>query len=539
MMTTIPPPASIRPARVVGARMQSATGGYRLMSGHQPSRIADWIRSDARNTPGRACFVTETDTYSFGQVNSRVNAIANALHRAGVGRQDRVALFATDCVQYLETVLACMKLGAVFVPLNFRLAQPELQTLLQAAEPKALFFSDRYTDMVRAVDVPSISIFVSYDSDSGDASYEQLVATRPDVEIDTPVDDQDLVCLAFTSGTTALPKGVMHSQRMAKHLAVQCIVERRMTNLSFHYSAAPLFHVGGLYYALSGVARGHASLILPAFDAPAVARWMTQGRIDGVFLVPTMVDSVLQEQIVWEQGTALRSIAYGAAPMSPALLRRAMDAFHCDFINVFGAGTEAGLQTVLTPEDHRLALDGREHLLGSIGKPGMGVLLRLCGDDLNDVPDGQVGEIVTRSDACMSGYLNQPQETAEVLVDGWFRGGDMAHRDKDGYLYLSGRKSDMIIRGGENIYPIEIEDVLSSCPGVREVAVVGAADAHWGEIVRAHLILEHGADFDEAAVRGYARQRLAGYKIPAIFEVQDDFPRNASGKVLKRELRSR
>jgi acyl-CoA synthetase (AMP-forming)/AMP-acid ligase II len=509
------------------------------MSGHQPSRIADWIRIDAGNTPGRACFVTETDTYSFGQVNSRVNSIANALRRAGVGRQDRVALFATDCVQYLETVLACMKLGAVFVPLNFRLAQPELQTLLQAAEPKALFYSDRYTDMVRAVNIPSIKIFVSYDSDSGDASYERLVADNPATEIDTPVDDEDLVCLAFTSGTTALPKGVMHSQRMAKHLAVQCVVERRMTDLSFHYSAAPLFHVGGLYYALSGVARGHTSLILPAFDAPTVARWMTQGGLDGVFLVPTMVDSVLREPIVWERETALRSIAYGAAPMSPALLRRAMEAFHCDFINVFGAGTEAGLQTVLTPEDHRLALDGREHLLGSIGKPGMGVVLRLCDDELNDVPDGEVGEIVTRSDACMSGYLNQPQETAKVLVDGWFRGGDMAYRDKDGFYYLSGRKSDMIIRGGENIYPIEIEDVLSSYPGIRGVAVVGVADEHWGEVVRAHVILEKDAGFDEAAVREYARRHLAAYKIPAIFEIEDDFPRNASGKVLKRELRLR
>jgi acyl-CoA synthetase (AMP-forming)/AMP-acid ligase II len=291
------------------------------MSGHQPSRIADWIRIDASNTPSRACFVTETDTYSFGQVNSRVNAIAHGLRRAGIGRQDRVALFATDCVQYLETVLACMKLGAVFVPLNFRLAQPEMQALLQTAEPKALFYSDRYTDMVRAADVPSISMCVSYDSDSGDVSYEQLVAANPDTEIDTRVDDEDLVCLAFTSGTTALPKGVMHSQRMAKHLAVQCIVERRMTNLSFHYSAAPLYHVGGLYYALSGVARGHTSLILPAFDAPTVARWMTRGGIDGVFLVPTMVDSVLQEQIVRERETALRSIAYGAARRATSVPR--------------------------------------------------------------------------------------------------------------------------------------------------------------------------------------------------------------------------
>jgi acyl-CoA synthetase (AMP-forming)/AMP-acid ligase II len=224
--------------------------------------------------------------------------------------------------------------------------------------------------------------------------------------------------------------------------------------------------------------------------------------------------------------------------MSPSLLRRAIDTFDCDFLNMFGAGTEAGLQTVLGPEDHRRALEGHEHLLGSIGKPGMGIVLRLCDEDLNDVPEGEVGEIVTRSDACMSGYLDQPEATAEVLVDGWFRGGDMAHRDAEGYLYLAGRRRDMIIRGGENIYPIEIEDVLLSYPGIEEAAVVGVGDERWGEIVRAHVVYnDNGSTFDEEAVRVYSRERLAGYKVPAVFSVHEELPRNASGKILKRELR--
>lgn len=172
----------------------------------------------------------------------------------------------------------------------------------------------------------------------------------------------------------------------------------------------------------------------------------------------------------------------------------------------------------------------------------MGVSLRLCDPDddtgLSDVPDGEVGEIVTRADAVMSGYLGQPEETAKVLVDGWFRGGDLAWRDEAGYLYLNGRKKDMIIRGGENIYPAEIEDVLGTYPGVREVAVVGVPDEHWGEIVRAHVILEDGATLAEDEVRAYCKARLAGYKVPAVFSVDTEFPRNASGKVLKRELRA-
>ena len=513
------------------------------MSNQQNSRVSDWIRINASTVPHRPCFVTDTRTYTFREVNSRVNRVAGALRRMGVTKGDRVALFATDSAQYVETLLACMKLGALYVPLNFRLALPELQTLLRTAEAKVLFFSDRYTDLVRALDVPGLKTLVCYDSAAGDEEYERLVADGDDVEIDVPLADDELVCLAFTSGTTARPKGVLHSQRMVKHMVVQCIVERRMTNLSFHYSAAPLFHVGGMLYTLAGVARGHTSLVLPAFDPPTVAHWMANGGLDGVFLVPTMIDTLLHEPAVIKGDfSRLGSIGYGAAPMSPSLLRRAMERFDCDFMNMFGAGTEAGLQTVLTPEDHRRALAGDEHLLGSIGKAGMGVVLRLCepgdGTELRDVADGEVGEIVTRSDAVMSGYLGQPEETARVIVDGWFRGGDLAWRDEEGYLYLNGRLKDMIIRGGENIYPVEIEDVLGGYPGVREVAVVGVPDEHWGEIVRAHVILEDGATFDPEAARAWCRSRLAGYKVPALFRVESDFPRNASGKVLKRELRA-
>jgi acyl-CoA synthetase (AMP-forming)/AMP-acid ligase II len=251
-----------------------------------------------------------------------------------------------------------------------------------------------------------------------------------------------------------------------------------------------------------------------------------------------MIDTILAHPDVGGGDfSRISSIAYGAAPMSPSLLRRAMQTFDCEFMNMFGAGTEAGLQTVLTPEDHRRALAGHEHLLGSIGKPGMGVVLRLCDEQLREVPEGEVGEIVTRSDACMSGYLDQPEETAAVLVDGWFRGGDMAWRDPQGYLYLAGRRRDMIIRGGENIYAIEIEDVLVSFPGIEEAAVVGVPDDHWGEIVQAHLVQTNGDPFDEDAVRAFCRRRLAAYKVPALFAIHEALPRNASGKILKRDLR--
>lgn len=496
-------------------------------------RMADWIRVQARDAPDARCFVTGTGHRTFGEVDARVNRVATQLADRGVAKGDRVALFATDSPEYVETLLACLKLGAVFVPLNFRLAAPELAAVLRRAAPKVLFLGGRYADLV---DVPGLAT-VGYDAGAGDVSYAELVDQGVDVDPDVAVDDADPVCLAFTSGTTGTPKAAVHSQRFGKHLAATTVVSAGLTRETFHYSAAPYFHIAGMYWLLSGIARGYTSLVLPQFDPPTVARWMASGGLTQVFLVPTMIDTLLDDPLVAaSRFPDLQTIVYGGSPMSPALLRRAMDRFGCDFVNAFGAGTEAGIQTILGPEDHRRAAAGREHLLGSIGRPAFGVDLRLC-DEWRAVPDGEVGEITTRADAVMDGYLDAPEATAEVLRDGWFRSGDMAHRDEEGYLYLAGRKKDMIIRGGENIYPVEIEDVLVAHRAVRDAAVVGSPDPHWGETVSAHVVLEPGADLDEAAVREHCRAHLARYKVPALFVVHDDLPRNASGKVLKRVLR--
>ena len=202
--------------------------------------------------------------------------------------------------------------------------------------------------------------------------------------------------------------------------------------------------------------------------------WLQHGGITGCTLIPTMISAILALPAARQHPyPALQSMMYGGAPMTPALLREIIDTFECDLFNGFGAGTEAGGQTMLFPEDHVDALNGKEHLLGSIGKPIMGVDLRLCDDELRDVPPGEIGEIVTRSETVMSGYYDQPELTARSVVDGWFRAGDMAWMDDEGYLYLATRKADMIIRGGENVYPVEIESVLVDHPDVREAVVVG------------------------------------------------------------------
>jgi acyl-CoA synthetase (AMP-forming)/AMP-acid ligase II len=288
--------------------------------------------------------------------------------------------------------------------------------------------------------------------------------------------------------------------------------------------------MGCVFY---GLARGFCSLILEQYDPAALLHWMQNG-LTGALMMPTMLSTLLHMEGVRDhEYPALRSIAYGGSPITPALLREALDVFDCGFFNTFGAGTEANGQAMFFPADHLRALNGEEHLLGSIGHPMYGVEMRLVDENMNDVEDGEIGEICTRSDSVMSGYLNDPERTAQAVVDGWFRAGDMAYRDEEGYLFLASRKADMIIRGGENVYPVEIESVLADHASVRNVAVVGVPDDHWGEVVVAAIELEPGAVLDEAALREHCRSRLAAYKVPVRIVAMDPLPKNTTGKVQK------
>ncbi|WP_448628174.1 class I adenylate-forming enzyme family protein [Geodermatophilus sp. URMC 64] len=515
------------------------------------TRAGTFLKLSAERFPDRPCFVFgDGSEQTFAETNSRVNRLADALTAAGVAMGDRVAIVATDSGGYVEVLLACMKLGATYVPLNNRLQEEELLTLLHRAEPRALFASARYLDVCRrlAPRVASIGLLSAFDGEASDGEpaegvvpFEELVAAGSDVEPDVPVADDDVLGLAFTSGTTGLPKGVLQPQRMVKSLVVNMSIDYEIVPDEFRYTASPIFHIAGQGMILMHVWRGFPTLILPQFEPSAVLSWMQSGRLTGAFLVPTMVSTLLEHPDVTAGSYAnLRSIIYGGAPMSPALLRRALDVFGCDFINAFGAATEGGLQSVLSSADHRRALAGAPHLLGSIGKPAFGVELRIVDEAGRDVPRGEVGEIITRSDPVMNGYLEMPEETSRAIRDGWFWGGDLARMDDDGYLYLAGRSKDMIIRGGENIYPVEIETVLADHPSVAQVAVVGRADEHWGEVVVAFVTGDPGAPApDPEVLREHCRAHLAAYKVPAEVVVVDAMPLNASGKILKRTLRER
>lgn len=509
---------------------------------------SEWPRLSALRAPGRTCFVCDRtgESVTFEETDRRIDAIAGSLvEDAGIDQGDRLAILGVDCHRYLELLLACGRLGVTVIPLNNRLAEAEVVNLMERGEARALVVSREYAELGHAValQAPDVEAPISLDESSPHApagsvaSWAESGRTPPARE----VDEEDILAISFTSGTTGRAKGVLQSHRMFKSMVEAGATVHHVPDADreFRYSAAPMFHIAGSALVLNGVARGFPTLIRDAFDPAATLSWLQSGRVTAAFLVPTMVSMLLEQEHVAEGDySGLHTIQYGAAPMPPSLLKRAQRVFGCDFMQMFGAGTESGLQAVLTEHDHRRSAEGDEHLLTSVGRVPFGVDLRLVDEDLNDVPLGEVGEIATRSDMIMSGYFGMPEETAEALRDGWFRAGDLAWMDEESYLYLSGRKKDMIIRGGENIYPVEIETVLGSHPEVRECAVIGVADEHWGERVKACVVVSEKDSPTEEELRAHCRENLAKYKVPELFEFVEDFPRNASGKILKRELRT-
>jgi acyl-CoA synthetase (AMP-forming)/AMP-acid ligase II len=506
--------------------------------------IGDWVTMHARHQPGADCLVRDDGSaLSYAETDSAVTRLARALLAAGLRKGDKIGILATDSPEYVIVQLASMKLGATFVALNYRLSAPEVANLLHVADVSALFLGGRYREIAAPAQqalAGRLRLTAWLDGEQlAETSYRDLIASVSDTsELRSPATDEDILSLALTSGTTGTPKGVLQSQRMIRALVISGALELGLQRDDLIYSGAPLFHISGIGHLLYGLSRGCASLVLPQFNSGSVLGWMQGGRLRHCMLIPSMVISILDHPGVADGSYAgLRSIMYGGAPMPPSVIRQMAAIFGCDLYNGFGAGTEAGGQAMFRPADHRRALAGEEHLLGSIGKPIYGCDVKLCDTGGAEVPDGEVGEIYSRSESVMSGYINQPEQSAAAVRDGWFHAGDLAWRDKDGYLFLAGRADDMIIRGGENVYPVEIEDVIADHPAVLEVAVVGEPDPYWGEVVDVVVRTAVGATVTLDELRAHCRGRLASYKIPQRLILADHLPKNPTGKIQKGKLR--
>jgi acyl-CoA synthetase (AMP-forming)/AMP-acid ligase II len=466
---------------------------------------------------------------TFAEVDDRAANLGAALRALGLGPGDRVALLAANEPEYLEVQAACLRSGFALVPLNTRLADPELVFILEDCTPAILLGGrsqvDRVTALAKAAKVTHVRAF-------GDAeepiSYEALVDGAPPDPSPDPDDPNLLALILYTSGTTGRPKGAMiDRQAFTARVLVNC-AELRVDASDRHLAALPMFHIAAfLAYAHTMV--GATVVMLPDFSPAACLDVMTDERITTTVLVPTMIAMLVAHD--GPRPEQLRLIVYGGSSIAPQALASALQHFHCDMMQQYGM-TESGAQTILRPGDHDVHDPER---LGSAGTEAVAFEVRVVDDQDRPVPPGQIGEVVCRAPAVMSGYWNRPDATAETLRGGWMHTGDVGFRDPRGYLHITDRRNDMIITGGENVYPREVEEALLTHPGVTEVAVLATKHAVWGEMVTAVVVEPAPRDEDLAA---WARERLAGYKVPRCWVRVAVLPRNATGKVQKHLLRA-
>lgn len=497
-----------------------------------PFLLTDVVAEHARLRPDAPALTLGSLTRSFGELDVRSSQVAHALADAGVGHGDRVGVLDRSNPVFFELLFGCAKLGAVLVGLNWRLAAAEIAAVLADAQVRLLLVGPEQRGLVP--DDPGLRRI-----ETGE-EYERWIGDQPGRAPAAEVGADDAVLQLYSSGTTGRPKGAVITHANLGYTARMAGTAWRMTPQTVNLVPSPLFHIGGAGYGLTALSQGgHTVLVREAHPAGLLAEIAGHG-VTHAFLVPAVVTSLLDApEATCTDLSTLQLVGYGAAPMTDALLRRAIDVLGCAFLGVYGMTETSGTVCVLPPEDHDPG-GPRAHLLRSVGRPlpwvELGVKDPLTGED---AAPGEVGEIWVRSGQTMAGYWNQPDATAAALsADGWLRTGDGAHLDEDGYLFLHDRLKDMIISGGENIYPAEVENVLSDHPAVADVAVIAVPHERWGETVKAVVVPRPGATVTVEELRAFARARLAGYKCPTSVDVVDSLPRNASGKVLKKDLRA-
>ncbi len=508
--------------------------------------VAGMIRCLAASQPDREMLVLGDERRSWGEEYAVASRVGQALRRDGVAAGDRVAFLDRNGIAYFDFLFGGALIGAVSVAVNWRLSPVEMAAIIQDSGAQVLAV---HTDYVPALmDIPNLpdvrQIVVLGDGpkrpDPARCRFDDWVAGCPSEDPGHVGSADEVSMQLYTSGTTGLPKGVMLTNANLSTAVSEAGQTFSIGEDTVSLVAMPLFHIGGSGWALCAMSRGGRSIILRDVDPVVLLELIAAERITEMFIVPAVLMFLLATpQLADTDLSSLRLIFYGASPISEDVLVKCMAAFGCGFCQVYGMTETTGAITALRFEDHDP--DGpRRGLLRSAGRPHEGVELRVVDpDDGRDVELGQVGEVWTRSRYNMAGYWRKETETATTIdSDGWLRTGDAGYLDAQGYLYLHDRIKDMIVSGGENIYPAEVENVLLAHPAVADAAVIGVPDEKWGETVKGIVVLAPGARLDESGIISHCRENLAHYKSPTSVEAVEVLPRNPSGKILKRELRA-
>jgi acyl-CoA synthetase (AMP-forming)/AMP-acid ligase II len=491
------------------------------------------VERHARERPDAPALRFHERAWTYAAMDRWANRVANTLLREGLAPGDRILFVGRNSDAVALLALAGSKAGITLVPLNWRLAPAEMQALAEDSGAKLVFAEPDYLEV--AAQLGGSLPLLSTEAVTVGSDWLATEASSPAI----PPDPHAVLVQVYTSGTTGVPKGVMlmHRSLLGINALRHLVPWDSWGPDDVTLVSAPLGHVGAFGMMARALFFGGEAVIQETFDSGTTLDAIERHGITKLALVPTAIRMILDHPRARDVDYGrLDTILYGSAPIAVELLREAVAVFGCKFAQSYGASETSGPAVALPPDDHDPNGNPR---MASAGVPLPGTEIKVIGPDGEPLPTGEIGEICIRSIATMKGYWNRPEETARALgPDGWLRTGDAGLIDADGYLHIRARIKEMIVSGAENVYPAEVENVLASHPSVAQVAVIGVPDPHWGEAVKAIVVPKPGAAFDAASVIAWARQRIAGYKLPKSIDIVDALPLNATGKIDKLALRA-
>jgi long-chain acyl-CoA synthetase len=502
--------------------------------------IAAIVRTWGAARPAAPAIELEGRSIVFEELDRRSNRVANALAAEGVAPQDRVAFIDKNGLPYFEVTFGLSKLNAVGAAVNWRLAPSEMAQVINDAKAKVAIVGPEFVPHLEKIrgQLPTVTSVVAIGGHDEWADYDQWVERSQDEDPGLQPAADDVAFQLYTSGTTGVPKGVMLTNSNFFSGLEEIAHRTGLNGDSVNLAVMPMFHIAGSAWALMGMALGSRTVVLREADPSGILRAIERFGVTHALFVPAVIQFLLATPGVESiDFSSLRTIVYGASPITDSVLEQAMRTFGCEMIQLYGLTETTGAICQLDGVDHDPG--NRPHLLRSCGKPYPWIELRIVDPETGaDAPTGVVGEVWTRSRQNMKGYWDNPAATAATVTpDGWLKTGDAAYLDDHGYVYLYDRVKDMIVSGGENVYPAEVENVITKHPEVADTAVIGVPDDTWGEAVKAIVVRRAGGTVGESEVIAFARDHLAGYKVPKSVDFTDGLPRTPSGKLLKRELR--
>jgi len=506
------------------------------------TNVADVLRRHATTRPDAVATIFRDRTSTYRDLDRNSSRVANGLIAAGVAPGMRVAMLTKNCDQFMEVYYGCAKAGAVVVPVNFRLAGPEIAYIVNDAGAELFFVGEGYADLAAdfMAEMPKVRQVISLEGEGGYPAYFGWRDAQSETDPQIAVDPADIAGQLYSSGTTGHPKGVQLSHQSSLNVLAILSDDNDpaygyWTEDDVNLVCMPLYHVGGLNNALAGMYVGARTIIMAEAIPADILRMVPRYKVTKTFLVPALILFLVQTPGCCDVDfSSMKEIWYGAAPIPVELLKQAIEIFGNVFGQAYGMTESNGGGIYMTPAEHDLNKPDR---LRACGRPAPGYEVRVVDEDRNDVPVGTVGEIIIRSSTLMTGYWNLPEATQSTLRDGWLHSGDAGFFDDEGFVYIYDRVKDMIISGGENIYPAEIESALYGHPAIADVAIIGVPDDSWGEAVKAVVVRAPDTSITEGEVITFAQERIARYKCPKSVDFIDELPRNATGKILKRELR--